>query len=153
MAKKTEAAPGAEIIAKFETYDAAVAHVEKLLSGNFPVRQIAIVGRGVRTVERTRARISYARMALTGAINGAILGLIWHGLTSATAEVSGYASTVVTFAGMGALANVVRYTLTRNKRSFTSQQQLVADTYEIQIPRDLKAAAEDALAVKPKASN
>lgn len=153
MAKKSAAAPGAEIIAKFDNYDAAVEHVEKLLAGNFPVRQIAIVGRGIRTVERTRGRVNYARIAITGAINGAILGLIWHGFTSADVSVTGFAPTVVTFAGMGVLANVIRFSLTRNKRSFVSQQQMVADTYEIQIPRDLIAAADDALAKLPKPTN
>ncbi len=150
MAKKSTAAPGAEIIAKFNNYEEAAQHVERLLAGNFPVRQIAIVGRGVRTVERTRGRINYARIALTGAINGSVLGLVWHGFTSTDATVTGFAPTVVTFAGMGALANVIRYSLTRNKRSFVSQQQLVADTYEVQIPRDLIAAADDALAKSPK---
>ena len=153
MAKKFEAAPGAEIIAKFDTYEAAVEYVEKMLAGNFPVRQIAIVGRGVRTVERTRGRINYARIALTGLINGAILGLVWHVFTTSDSTVTGYASTVVTFAGMGALANIIRFSLTRNKRTFSSQQQLVADTYEVQIPRDLKAAADDALAKIEKKAN
>ena len=153
MAKKFEAAPGAEIIAKFESYEAAVEHVEKLLAGNFPVRQIAIVGRGVRTVERTRGRINSARIALTGVINGAILGIVWHGFTTADSTITGYLSTVLTFAGMGALANLIRFSLARNKRTFSSQQQLVADTYEIQIPRDLKAAADDALAKLEKKVN
>jgi hypothetical protein len=65
----------------------------------------------------------------------------------------GFAPTVVTFAGMGALANVVRFSLSRNKRSFVSQQQLVADTYEIQIPKDLVSAANEALAKAPKPTN
>jgi hypothetical protein len=153
VAKKSEAAPGAEIIAKFDTYDAAVEHVEKLLAGNFPVRQIAIVGRGVRTVERTRGRINYSRIAITGAMNGAILGLVWHGFTSAESTVAGFAPTVVTFAGMGALVNVIRFSLSRNKRNFVSQQQLVADTYEIQIPRDLVSVANEAMAKAPKPTN
>ena len=153
MAKKSDVPASAEIIAKFDTYEAAVEHVEKLLSGNFPVRQIAIVGRGIRTVERTRARISYARMAITGAFNGALLGLIWHGLTGDTTNPASYTSTVITFAGMGIIANIVRLVLSRNKRTFSSQNQLVADTYEIQIPRDLKAAAEDALSAIAKKAN
>lgn len=145
MAKNQGVLPSAEIIAKFNTYEEAVAHVEKLLSGNFPVRQIAIVGRGIRTVERTRARISYARLALNGGINGAIVGLIFHGLLSPN-DMSGYAGSMLTCAGIAALINIVRFSLNRNRRSFTTASQLVADTYEIQIPRDLKAQAEDALA-------
>jgi hypothetical protein len=78
------------------------------------------------------------------------LGLLWHSLTSTDTSVAGFSSTVITFTGVGALANVIRFSLNRNKRSFTSQQQLVADTYEVQVPRDLKAAADDAIAKAPK---
>ena len=153
MAKKSGATPGAEIIAKFDNYEAAVEHVEKMLAGNFPVRQIAIVGRGIRTVERTRGRINYARLAITGAFNGALLGLIFHTISSSDVTPSAYASTILSFAGAGALVNILRYSLSRAKRTFVSQQQLVADTYEIQIPRDLVAEAEDALAKQAKTSN
>ena len=145
MAKSREVIPSGEIIAKFDNYESAVEHVEKLLSGDFPVRQIAIVGRGLRSVERTRGRLGYPRLALMGAVNGAVIGFIWQALNGNT-NVSTYASTVVTFAGAAALFNVVRFAFGRRKRSFTAQHQLVADSYEIQIPRDLKAAADDAIA-------
>ena len=145
MAKKSEALPSAEIIAKFDTYESAVEHVEKLLSGNFPVRQIAIVGRGVRTVERLRTRLGYPRMALTGAINGALLGVVVIAF-SPTDTFNNYASTIITFAGIGAIVNILRFALSRSKRTFAGQNSLLADTYEIQIPKDLKAEAENALA-------
>jgi len=145
VARKSSVPSGAEIIAKFDTYEAAVAHVEKLLSGDFPVRQIAIVGRGVRTVERVRARVGYPRVALSGAINGLVIGIVWHMFTSTATDAASYASTVITFAGMGAMANLIRFSLSRNKRSFSAQSSLVADTYEIQIPKDLKAQSEDAI--------
>ena len=146
MAQNRDVLPSAEIIAKFDTYEAAVEHVEKLLNGDFPVRQIAIVGRGIRTVERLRGRIGYPRMALNGAINGILIGFVWHVFTSTATDVGSYASTVITFAGMGAMVNLIRFSLARNKRSFTAQNSLIADTYEVQIPRDLKAQSEDALA-------
>ena len=145
MAKKREALPSAEIIAKFDTYESAVEHVEKLLNGSFPVRQIAIVGRGVRTVERLRSRIGYPRMALTGALNGALLGVLVIVL-SPTEAMSTYPSTLLTFAGIGAIINILRFALSRSKRTFTGQNSLLADTYEIQVPKDLKAEAENALA-------
>ena len=154
MAKRTAETPGGEIIAKFENYDDAVAHVEKLLSGNFPVRQIAIVGRGVRTVERTRGRITYARLALNGAIQGAVVGFAIEFFTGVT-ETNAFISSMVLCAGIGMIFNILRMVISRNKRTFIATSQLLADTYEIQIPRDLKAAAEDALAkaaelAKPK---
>ena len=155
MAKRTAETPGGEIIAKFENYDDAVAHVEKLLSGNFPVRQIAIVGRGIRTVERTRGRITYARLAINGAVQGAIIGAVLEYFTTASVNPNGYISNMVLCAGIAMTFNILRMSLSRNKRTFTATSQLLADTYEIQIPRDLKAAAEDALAkatelAKPK---
>jgi len=146
LAKKRDVLPSAEIIAKFDTYDAAVEHVEKLLSGEFPVRQIAIVGRGVRTVERMRGRIGYPRIALSGAINGSLIGLVFHIFTSGATDAGGYASTLITFAGIGAMANLIRFSISRNKRSFTAQSSIIADSYEIQIPKDLKAQSEDAIA-------
>ena len=145
MAKKREALPSAEIIAKFDTYESAVEHVEKLLSGNFPVRQIAIVGRGVRTVERLRARVGYPRMALTGALNGALLGVVIIAFSPAD-TFNNYASTIITFAGIGAIVNILRFSLSRSKRTFSGQNSLLAETYEIQVPKDLKAEAENALA-------
>ena len=146
MAKNNSVTPGAEIIAKFETYEAAVEHVEKLLSGDFPVRQIAIVGRGVRTVERIRGRFGYPRIALSGALNGSLIGLVWHTFTSSATDAGSYASTLITFAGIGAMANLLRFSLSRNKRTFSTQSSLIAETYEVQIPNDLKAQSEDALA-------
>jgi hypothetical protein len=145
LAKKSEALPSAEIIAKFDTYESAVEHVEKLLSGNFPVRQIAIVGRGVRTVERLRARVGYPRMALTGALNGALLGVVIIAFSPAD-TFNNYASTIITFAGIGAIVNILRFSLSRSKRTFSGQNSLLAETYEIQVPKDLKAEAENALA-------
>jgi hypothetical protein len=145
LAKKREALPSAEIIAKFDTYENAVEHVEKLLSGNFPVRQIAIVGRGVRTVERLRARVGYPRMALTGALNGALLGVVVIAFSPAD-TFNNYASTIITFSGIGAIVNILRFSLSRSKRTFTGQNSLLADTYEIPVPKDLKAEAENALA-------
>lgn len=151
MAKNKAETPGGEILAKFDSYEEAVALVEKLLSGNFPVRQIAIVGRGVRTVERTRGRLSYARMAINGAIQGSIVGFLFEYFVNSSPSTNAYLSSVLTCAGIGVLFNVLRLGLSKNKRSFIATSQLVADTYEVQIPRDLKAAADDALA-KAKAT-
>jgi hypothetical protein len=44
------------------------------------------------------------------------------------------------------MANLLRFSLSRNKRTFSTQSSLIAETYEVQIPKDLKAQSEDALA-------
>lgn len=145
MAKSRNVIPQGEIIAKFDNYEAAVGYVEKLVEGNFPAGQIAVVGRGVRTVERIRGKVTYARLALNGFINGALIGAVFEFFTAGTANSAVY-SAVLICAGLGAIINVTRYSLSRNRHGFVSIQSLVADTYEIQIPRDLKAQADDAIA-------
>jgi hypothetical protein len=84
-------------------------------------------------------------MALTGALNGSLLGVLVIVL-SPTEAMSTYPSTLLTFAGIGAIVNILRFALSRSKRTFTGQNSLLADTYEIQVPKDLKAEAENALA-------
>jgi hypothetical protein len=46
-------------------------------------------------------------------------------------------SSVVIGAGLGMLFNVVRYALSRNKKTFVSQSAVVAAKYQIQVPASL----------------
>jgi hypothetical protein len=144
MAKNNNALPSAEIIAKFDTYEAAAEHVDRLINGDFPARQIAIVGRGVRSVERVRGRLGYPRLALTGAFNGVLIALLVITFSPPEA-LTNIPGTLVTLIGLGVLVNVLRLSFAKNKRTFISQNSLIADTYEVQVPRDLKAQSEEAL--------
>jgi hypothetical protein len=51
---------------------------------------------------------------------------------------------VVIGAGLGILFNVIRYSMSRNKRGFVSQSSVVASKYQVQVPA---ALAEQARAV------
>jgi hypothetical protein len=50
---------------------------------------------------------------------------------------SGLGSSIVIGAGIGMLANVIRYSLAKNKRTFIAQSTLVAAKYQVQVPSSL----------------
>jgi hypothetical protein len=154
------AVPQGEVIADFTQYPEAVAFVEKLVRNNFPAGFIAIVGSDLRSVERVRGRMSYARVALSGAITGSWMGLIYAFLFGPVIDTSNLGSTangalgssIVIGAGIGMLFNVVRFSLSRNKRGFLSQSSMVAAKYQVQVPSSMISQANEA-AAKPDPTN
>ena len=146
------AVPQGEVIADFAQYVDAVAYVEKLVSNNFPAGFIAIVGSDLRSVERVRGRMSYARVAINGAITGSWMGLIFSFLFGPTINTANVASNgslgaaIVIGAGVGMLFQVLRFSMTRNKRGFVSQSQMVAAKYQIQVPASMVPQANQAAA-------
>ena len=152
------AVPQGEVIADFAQYVDAVAYVEKLVSNNFPAGFIAIVGSDLRSVERVRGRMSYARVAINGAITGSWMGLIFaflFGPAIDTANITSSSngslgSAIVIGAGVGMLFQVLRFSMTRNKRGFVSQSSMVAAKYQIQVPASMVPQANAAAtAVEP----
>ena len=146
------AVPQGEVVAEFDQYQKATAYVEKLISKNFPAGMIAIVGKDLRSVERVRGKMSYGRIALSGALTGAWLGLIIGfvfggsipGVDGSTGTTGSFVSSVVIGAGVGMLWSVLRFSSSRNKRGFLSQQQIVAAIYQVQVPMTLVAEARAA---------
>ena len=149
--------PQGEVVAEFGQYDQAVAYVEKLVAGNFPTGMIAIVGKDLRTVERVRGKLSYSRVAMNGALSGVWLGLIvgWlfeksiPGVDGSSGGTGSLVTAMVIGAGLGMLWGVLRLSLSRNKRNFISQQQIVASVYQVQVPMTLVAEARQAAAATP----
>jgi uncharacterized protein YoaH (UPF0181 family) len=146
------AVPQGEVVAEFGQYQQAVDYVEKLVANNFPTGMIAIVGKDLRSVERVRGKLSYARVALNGAMSGVWLGLIigWvfggaiPGVDGSTGGTGSLVSAMVLGAGVGMLWGVIRLSMSRNKRNFVSQQQIVASTYQVQVPMTLVEEARQA---------
>ncbi|MFM6977399.1 MAG: general stress protein [Micrococcales bacterium] len=146
------AMPQGEVIADFNNYEEAVAYVEKLVEGNFPAGLIAIVGKDLRTVERVRGKMSYARVALSGAVTGSWLGLLYglfFGGSTDTSSVSSFAtsglgSSIFIGAGLGMLFQVIRFSISKRKRGFISQSSVVASTYQVQVPGNMVGEANSA---------
>ncbi|NBW73886.1 MAG: hypothetical protein EBR26_05765, partial [Microbacteriaceae bacterium] len=91
-------------------------------------------------------KVNYARIALSGAVTGVWIGLIFFlvfgtSADQATAQIN-LGSAILIGAGLGMLLQVVRYSLARNKRGFSSGSLVVAAKYEVVVPRELSSEAE-----------
>jgi hypothetical protein len=143
--------PKGQVVGKFTEYAEAVAFVEVIINHGFPAGAVAIVGKDLRTVERVRGKMSYGRVALSGAITGSWLGLIvgmfFGGSTDVAASpaLGSTFSSVMIGAGIGMLINILRFALGRNKRAFVSQSAVIASKYEVQVPGNLAEQAEAAI--------
>ncbi len=125
-----------ETVASFPTYEAAQAAVSALIAAEVPAREIAIVGIGLRSVERVTGRLGYAVAARTGAVNGLVLGVLFAaifvlGVPSVPIQVF----VGVLFLGMavGMLFSIVSYSFVRRRRDFSSVMQVIADRYEVTV--------------------
>src|SRR6185312_7947685 len=59
------------------SYEAAARAVDWLSDQGFPVEHVRIVGTGLRYIEQVSGRLTTGRAALTGIVQGAVLGLFW----------------------------------------------------------------------------
>ena len=149
------------MVGQYRNYADAAAVVERLIEGEFPAGQIAIVGSDVKLVERVRSRLGYGRVAYSGAITGIWMGLIFAILIGAGVEVSAtgevaynaseFMAAIVIGAGIGMLFNILRFSFTKNRRGFISMAQSVASSYEVVVPESEAAAATKALRQPPAA--
>ena len=147
------------MIANFKQYTDALAYVDNLIKHNFPAGSVAIVGSDLRTVERIRGKVTYARLAIGGAVTGSWVGLAFGlvfggGSAASQAELvsatAGVGQSVVVGAGLGMLFNVIRYSMSRNKRGFVSQSSVVASKYQVQVPAALADQARAVPAAEAK---
>jgi hypothetical protein len=146
------ALPNGSAVADFSNYQDAVAYVERIILGEFPVTYIAIVGTNLKSVERVRTRISYGKVALSGAATGSWLGLLIYIVfafgTSPTTEnpepLFSLGSAILVGAGFGMLFQVIRFSLSKTKRGFASASQIVASKYEVLVPSELVNEASSA---------
>jgi hypothetical protein len=145
--------PNGSAVADFKNYQEAVAYVERIILGDFPPTSVAIVGTNLSSVERVRSRISYGKVAMSGAAFGSWLGLIVFILfgtapsetnPGTTVNLFSLGSAVLVGAGFGMLFQVIRFSLAKGKRSFISTSQIVATKYEVLVPSELLSQASAA---------
>lgn len=143
--------PRGDVIGTYETYPEAQAIVDRLAKAEFDVSQISIVGNDLKTVERVTGKLSWGKAALSGAANGAFIGLFFALLlTLFNPEGEGglrlIAAVFLITAGVGVVLGLVMYAFTRRRRDFASTQQVIASNYQIIVPSELAAKAQVALA-------
>ena len=150
------AVPKGHVLGEFTNYQEASAMVDKLLQGDFKATDVSIVGHDPVLVERVRSRLGYGRVAASGALTGFWIGLIFALLIGAGVTVmpdggisynpQEFAAVLVISAGFGMLFNIVRFSVSKNRRAFVSQQAPVATRYQVIVPEAQAGLAHKALA-------
>jgi len=126
--------PKGDTVGSYTSYLDAQKAVDYLADQQFPVQMVSIVGNDLKMVERVTGRLSYPRVALSGALSGMWFGLFVGVMLSFFSPTGGYYS-VITSVLMGAaffmLFGIVTYAMQRGKRDFTSTSQVVATSYDV----------------------
>lgn len=128
------AVPVGDTVGSYSSYLDAQKAVDYLADQQFPVQLVSIVGNDLKMVERVTGRLTYPRVALSGALSGMWFGLFVGVMLSFFSPTGGYFS-IVTSVLMGAaffmLFGIVTYAMQRGKRDFTSTSQVVATNYDV----------------------
>ncbi|MDT3331026.1 MULTISPECIES: general stress protein [Microbacterium] len=123
-------------VAEYTSYEAAQKAVSTLIASDVPAPDIAIVGRGLRSVERVTGRLGYATAARSGAINGVLLGLLFAAifvLGSPGAVLQLFVGVMLVGIAIGMLLSIISYSILRRRRDFTSVTQVIADHYDVTV--------------------
>lgn len=125
-----------EVVGSFPEYTGAQKAVSALIQAEIPAREIAIVGRGLRSIERITGKLGYATAARQGAVNGIFLGLIFSLVLTFGVEqnlMQLFLGCMVVGVALGMLMSLIAYTLIRRRRDYASVMQVVADHYEVTV--------------------
>lgn len=123
-------------VASFPNYEAAQKAVSTLVAAEVPARDIAIVGQGLRSVEKVTGRLGYATAARAGATNGVLLGLLFSAILvigSPSVPIQAFVGVIFVGIALGMLLSIITYSFVRRRRDFASVMQVVADHYEITV--------------------
>lgn len=142
--------PTGDVLGNYDTYDEALAVVDRLSRAEFPVKQVSIVGSDLRTVERVTGKMTYGRAALAGAASGVwfglFLGLLLFIFSPSDNSFIYVGAAIMIGAGFGMLFGIVSYALNSRRRDFTSIHQVIAGKYEVIIDPTLTVQAQEVLA-------
>jgi hypothetical protein len=125
-----------DAVARFPDYEAAQKAVSRLIAAEVPARDIAIVGVGLRSVERVTGKLGYATAARSGAINGLLLGLLFAAflvLGSPSVPIQAFVGVLFVGIAVGMLLSIVAYSFVRRRRDYASVMQVIADHYDVTV--------------------
>ncbi|MGC5170859.1 general stress protein [Microbacterium sp. DT81.1] len=125
-----------EMVASFPEYEAAQKAVSKLIAAEIAARDIAIVGSGLRSIERVTGKLGYATAARSGAINGVLIGLFFAAilvLGSPAVPIQAFVGVLFVGIAVGMLLSLVTYSFVRRRRDYASVVQVTADHYEVTV--------------------
>jgi hypothetical protein len=125
-----------DTVATFTDYEQAQKAVSRLIAADIPARDIAIVGMGLRSVERVTGRLGYATAARSGAINGVLLGLLFSAILvigAPTVPIQAFVGVLFVGIAIGMLLSIVSYSFVRRRRDYASVMQVLADHYDLTV--------------------
>lgn len=138
----------------YDAYAQAQGVVDYLSDNEFAVRNLAIVGTDLRSVERVTGRLTRGKAAAAGAASGLWIGLfvgIAFSLFSTQGQLGFLITTPLLGAAFGMIWSQLGFTaLTRGgTRDFSSVSQVVATKYEVLMEHKLAERARAMLADMP----
>jgi hypothetical protein len=141
-------------VAAYPAYPEAERAVDWLSDQGFAVEHLAIVGKGLRSVEQVQSRISGGRAALIGAGQGILIGVLFallFGVFFSGPAFGGLLAYSVIVGGVfGSLWGAIAYeTASGGRRDFVSDTGFVADRYEVQADQSVAEEAKRILATMP----
>ena len=116
-----------EAVATFPEYEAAQKAVSKLIAAEVAARDIAIVGSGLRSIERVTGKLGYATAARSGAINGVLIGLFFAAilvLGSPSVPIQAFVGVLFVGIAVGMLLSIITYSFVRRRRDYASVVQV-----------------------------
>jgi hypothetical protein len=140
--------PRGDVLGTYDSYVDAQQVVDKLAKADFDVRQLAIVGSDLKTIERITGKLSYGRSALGGAATGAWFGLFAGTvlfLFSASANVTYALAVILIGAAFGMLFGIVSYAVNRRRKDYRSVNQVIASSYQVIVPPNQLVRAQELL--------
>jgi Heat induced stress protein YflT domain len=141
-------------VAAYPAYPEAERAVDWLSDQGFAVEHLAIVGKGLRSVEQVQSRISGGRAALIGAGQGILIGVLFallFGVFFSGPAFGGLLAYSVIVGGVfGSLWGAIAYeAASGGRRDFVSDTGFVADRYEVQADQSVAEEAKRILATMP----
>lgn len=127
--------PRGELLGRYRSYEDAQKVVDHLTAAeDFDVKALTIVGNDLRSVEHIRTRLTYPRVALGGAAQGAMFGafiglLIF--LFSPEASIYNLVFSVVLGMAIWMIIGVIGFAMRKGRREYASSSQLVATTFDV----------------------
>jgi len=131
-------------VAVYDDYASAQRAVDHLSDNRFPVERSAIVGTGLRLVEKVTGRLTVGKAALAGAVSGAWIGL-FIGLLFGIFSVSDWWRVILFAVVLGALwgaaFGAIAHAFTGGRRDFSSLSRLEAARYAVVVDAEFAEPA------------
>jgi heat induced stress protein YflT len=150
--------PPRRTVAAYPSYAGAERAVDWLSDQGFAVEHLAIVGKGLRSLEQVQSRMTGGRAALIGVGQGALIGVLFallFGIFFSGPDFAGLLAYSVIVGGVfGALWGAIAYEAGSGggQRDFVSDTGIVAERYEVQADEGVADEAKRLLAAMPDRS-